>query len=138
MILSLVSVSMCTNSQNTALKQDDSKEYKPYLLIGTAYAYPDEDELIQGRDIVVECNSGQAQLKSDDENDECSSRQIRQLTDMQTQGGVYSICHFFNGTLILFNSRTHLCQLSITSDVAAVKFVGGPSLLVVSHALVKE
>ena len=116
---------MCTNSQNTSLKQDDSKEYKPYLLIGTAYAYPDEDEPTQGRVIVVECNSGQAQLKSEDENDECSSRLIRQITYMQTRGGVYSICPFFNGTVMLtVNSKTHLCQLSITSDVVALKFVG--------------
>ncbi len=36
-ILSLVSVSLCTNSQSMLLKQDESSDYKPYILIGTAY-----------------------------------------------------------------------------------------------------
>ena len=125
-ILSLVTVTLCTNPQSATQKQDDTKDYKPYLLIGTAYAYPDEDEPTQGRVIVVECNSGQGQLKSDNENDDACSRFIRQVTHMPTNGGVYSICPFYNGSVLLtVNSKTHLCQLSIDSDQnAELKFVG--------------
>lgn len=124
-ILSLVSVTLCADAHGSQ-KQDDTKEYKPYLLIGTAYAYPDEDEPTQGRLILVECSSDRAQLKSDDNNDADNSRYIRQVTHMPTRGGVYSICPFYHGTvLVTVNSKTHLCQLSVDRDQSAeLKFVG--------------
>ncbi|KAL3805655.1 hypothetical protein HJC23_005899 [Cyclotella cryptica] len=116
-ILSLVSVSLSTNSPRTPQRQDDAKDYKPYILIGTAYAYPDEDEPTQGRVLVVECKSGHAQLKSEDDAWDGDSRDVRQITQMPTRGGVYSICPFYNGTVLLtVNSKTHLCQLSMDND----------------------
>jgi len=125
-ILSLVTVSLCINSQNQLQKQDDTKDYKPFLLIGTAYAYPDEDEPTQGRVIVLECSSDHAQLKSDDEYDDSSKRTIRQIAHMPTRGGVYSICPFYNGSVLMtVNSKTHLCQLFIDSENnAELRFVG--------------
>jgi DNA damage-binding protein 1 len=124
----MISVSLCTTSHEASQKQDDVKEYKPYLLIGTAYAYPDEDEPTQGRVIVVECTTGHEHLKfkSDDQDVDGNSRLIRQITHMSTRGGVYSICPFYNGTVLLtVNSKTHLCQLSIDTDESAeLKFVG--------------
>jgi DNA damage-binding protein 1 len=121
-ILSVVSVSLCARSENA----DDAKENKPYILVGTAYAYPDEDEPTQGRVIVVECNNDHVQLKSDDENDIGSSRFIRQVTHMPTRGAVYCICPFYNGNVIVtVNSKTHLCELSIDNEQnAELKFVG--------------
>jgi DNA damage-binding protein 1 len=124
-ILTLVTVSLCTRSQNPE-KQDDAKDCKPYILIGTAYAYPDEDEPTQGRVIVVECNNDHVQLKSDDENDAGCSRFIRQVTHMPTRGAVYCICPFYNGTAIVtVNSKTHLCELfSDNEQNTELKFVG--------------
>lgn len=76
--------------------------------------------------LVVECNSGHAQLKSEDSDRDEDSRHVRHITQMPTRGGVYSICPFYNGTvLITVNSKTHLCQLSIDSDQnGELKFVG--------------
>lgn len=129
-ILSLVSVSLCTSSQTLTQSnsKQDTSEYKPYILIGTAYAYPDEDEPTQGRILVVECNSGEAEphLKSDDDMEDTYSRYVRHVTQMPTRGGVYSISPFYGGTVLAtVNSKTHLCRLSIGCDqIGELKFVG--------------
>ena len=62
MIIDVTSVYMCTSSSSSG------ENYKPFILIGTAYSYPDEDEPSQGRVLVVECNSGESgNLKSESE-----------------------------------------------------------------------
>ena len=109
MILDVTSVSLCTSSSSSG------ETYKPFILIGTAYSYPDEDEPSQGRVLVVECNSGESgNLKSDTEEDEMVTRCVRHVTQMPTRGGVYSITPFYGGTvMITVNSKTHLCKLNL-------------------------
>ena len=126
MILSLASVSLCVNSPESSQTNSTSVEYKPFILIGTAYAFPDEDEPTQGRVLVVECNSGDNEhLKSDSE-DDTLTRYVRHVTQMPTRGGVYSISPFHGGTvLITVNSKTHLCRLSMNmSQIGELAFVG--------------
>ncbi len=65
---------------------------KPYLLIGTAYALPDEDEPTRGRIIVISCSgagSGDANTSSS------GTRGVRQVTELQVRGAVYSMCQFY-------------------------------------------
>ena len=117
MVLDITSASLCTNSGDN---------YKPFILIGTAYSYPDEDEPSQGRVLVVECNSGESDnLKSDSE-DEVVTRYVRHVTQMPTRGGVYSITPFYGGTVMLtVNSKTHLCKLSLgNNEIGELKLVG--------------
>lgn len=120
MILDITSASLCTTSNSS------SESYKPFILIGTAYSYPDEDEPSQGRVLVVECNSGESgNLKSDSE-DEMVTRFVRHVTQMPTRGGVYSITPFYGGTvMITVNSKTHLCKLSLSdNEIGELKLVG--------------
>ena len=120
MILDVTSVSLCTSSNSSG------ESYKPFILIGTAYSYPDEDEPSQGRVLVVECNSGEsANLKSDSE-DEMVTRSVRHVTQMPTRGGVYSITPFYGGkVMITVNSKTHLCRLSLGDDgIGELKLAG--------------
>merc|ERR1719401_270107 len=63
MILSVESVSLGVNSQPSESKSPPSDalspvEHRPYVVVGTAYAFPDEDEPSKGRVIVVECSVG--------------------------------------------------------------------------------
>lgn len=120
MILDVTSVSMCTSSSSSG------ENYKPFILIGTAYSYPDEDEPSQGRVLVVECNSGESgNLKSESE-DEMVTRFVRHVTQMPTRGGVYSITPFYGGTvMITVNSKTHLCKLNLSdNEIGELTLVG--------------
>lgn len=117
MVLDITSASLCINA---------GSDNKPFILIGTAYSYPDEDEPSQGRVLVVECNSGESDnLKSDSE-DEMVTRYVRHVTQMPTRGGVYSITPFYGGTVMLtVNSKTHLCKLSLgDNEIGELKLVG--------------
>jgi len=116
MILSIESVSLSINSPPSESKSKPSDtaspiEYRPFIVMGTAYAYPDEDEPSQGRVIVVECNSGgTGNLKSDTEDQ--MLRHVRQVADLPLMGGIYSIAPFYGGNiLVTCNSKTVLCQL---------------------------
>ena len=78
-------------------------EAKPYLLIGTGYALPDEDEPTRGRIIVLSCFSGGT---------DGSSRGVRQVTELQVRGGVYSMCQFYDHKILAtVNTKTQVCQL---------------------------
>ncbi len=126
MILSLESVILSLYSPDSPPASSSPIEDKPYVLIGTAYAYPDEDEPTQGRVLVVECNSGHVgHLKSDNEDDNLT-RYVRHVTQMPTSGGVYSISPFYGGAvLITVNSKTHLCRLAMgKNEVGELSFVG--------------
>mmetsp|Transcript_3089 Transcript_3089/g.4239 ORF Transcript_3089/g.4239 Transcript_3089/m.4239 type:complete len:819 (+) Transcript_3089:274-2730(+) len=163
MILSMQSTRLCITDSDTTTtattatsgkseNEDGSttdKCFKPYLLIGTAYAYPDENEPTRGRILVIQCNNAESTggggAKSDGvhENNEGEQggkssggssslfRTARIITEMQTAGAVYSICPFYNGTiLVTVNSKTHLCQFtdgssgSVGGEVPELKFVG--------------
>jgi DNA damage-binding protein 1 len=112
--------------QNSLARYLASSRGSLTLLLSHSKAYPDEDEPTKGRVLVIECTSGHAQLKSDEENRDENSRFIKQITSMPTRGAVYSICPFYNGTVLLtVNSKTHLCQLSLDNDESGeLKFVG--------------
>ena len=120
-----MSVNSSSPPQSNSI-ENTNLEHKPFVLIGTAYAYPDEDEPTQGRVLVVECNSGDSRYLKSDSEDQLFSRSVRHVTQMPTRGGVYSISPFYGGTaLITVNSKTHLCRLSMSSSqVAQLKFVG--------------
>ncbi len=89
---------------------------KSYLLIGTAYALPDEDEPTRGRILVVSCSSEHNNETSATSN---GARGVRQVTEMQVRGAVYSMCQFYEGKILAaINSKTQICQL--TDDGAGV------------------
>mmetsp|Transcript_321 Transcript_321/g.632 ORF Transcript_321/g.632 Transcript_321/m.632 type:complete len:442 (+) Transcript_321:110-1435(+) len=120
MILSIESVSLSINSppseSDSKSKSRDSVsplDYRPFIVMGTAYAYPDEDEPSQGRVIVVECNSGATgNLKADTEEDQMLHRHVRQVADLPLMGGIYSTAPFYSGNiLVTCGSKTLLCQL---------------------------
>ncbi len=77
-------------------------EYKSVVIVGTAYALHDEDEPTKGRVMVFSC---------DDETDS-NQRMIKCVAELQVRGGVYSMCQFFDGKiLVTVNSKTQICQL---------------------------
>ena len=123
MVLSMVSVSLkvvkpCSSSDSKESTTDDtaeSEEYKPYLIVGTAYALHDEDEPTKGRILVLSCAPSA---------DDLSRRHIRTVTELQVRGGVYSTCQFYNGTLLVtVNSKTQLCQLVNEEGTGVEKLV---------------
>lgn len=113
------SVSEATNGKLTG-DMDSRDGYRPYLILGTGFGYPNEDEPSRGRIIVFQCTTG------------CSnnifSRRVKQVAEVQVRGGVFSLCPFYNGTILAsMNSKTRLCKLIATpenNDVLDLKIVG--------------
>jgi DNA damage-binding protein 1 len=108
MVLSMVSATMQVQKPSAVAAGDSmdtseaASEYKSFLIVGTAYALHDEDEPTKGRVMVLSC---------DDESDP-GQRSIKSVTELQVRGGVYSMCQFFDGKiLITVNSKTQMCQL---------------------------
>jgi len=125
MILSMVYANLTMTG--TGVKEDvktiDSKDdssndsvVKPYLLVGTAYALPDEDEPTRGRILLFSC----------DDDGNMNARAVRLVTELQVRGGVYSMCQFYNGLIVAtVNSKTHVVKL--TNDgggISKLNFVG--------------
>ena len=111
MILSMVSANLTMTGPGVVghttreSKEDSSCESdcKPYLLVGTAYALPDEDEPTLGRMLLFSC--------ADEPN--ATSRSVRLVTELQVRGGVYSMCQFYNGmVLATVNSKTQIVKLT--------------------------
>jgi DNA damage-binding protein 1 len=66
----------------------------------------DEDEPTKGRILVLSCQPEQ------EVGDPSRQRSIRTVTELQVRGGVYSMCQFYDGKLLVtVNSKTSLCQL---------------------------
>jgi DNA damage-binding protein 1 len=85
---------------------DSEMKMKSYLVVGTAYALHDEDEPTKGRILVYSCNP------EDNPAGGSSTRSVMQVTELQVRGGVYSMCQFFEGRiLVTVNSKTQLCQM---------------------------
>lgn len=106
-IQSLESVYLKITCDLNDTSKNDSAITQPFLLIGTAYCYPEEDEPTLGRIIVLKCSRGGDSL----------SRKAIQVASVQVKGGVFSISPFYNGTFLAsINSKTRLCKL-----------VGGPN-----------
>lgn len=106
-IQALESVHLKINVELNETSKNDQAATEPFLLIGTAYCYPEEDEPTLGRIIVLKCSRGNDAL----------SRKATQVASVQVKGGVFSISAFYDGTFLAsINSKTRLCKL-----------VGGPS-----------
>jgi len=108
MVLSIISATMAVYKSSAAESGErmdtsgDSIDYKAVVVIGTAYALHDEDEPTKGRIIV---------LSLDDESDR-NNRTIEIVAERPVTGGVYSMCQFYNGRiLVTVNSQTRMCQL---------------------------
>jgi DNA damage-binding protein 1 len=81
-------------------------------VLGTAFAYPDEDEPSHGRVLVVECSCGTYDTSKSDSHNRIT-RRVRQVADLPLMGGVYSIAPFYCGNLLITcGSDTIICQLS--------------------------
>ena len=137
MITSMAYVSLRVHSATSSSGSKDMKTdiqsgdgsgdaaYRNYLLVGTSYALPDEDEPTQGRILVITCgNDG-----SEDEAAATSSsaRAVRTITELQVRGGVYSMCQFYEGkAIVTVNCKTHICQLTDEGANGGMKlsFVG--------------
>lgn len=97
MVLSIIS---CELGENLI---GGSESAKPYIVVGTAYAYPEDDEPGRGRIIVFEC------IDFDESNGSLSSKPVRQVVEEHTNGGVYAMCSFkSNSLLATINSRIKL------------------------------
>ena len=132
----LLSINPPTDSARAKLNENSTPESRPYIVLGTAYGYPDEDEPSQGRVLVIECNNntGGGNLKSDteDEDDSQLLRQVRQVADLPLTGGIYSIAPFYGGNILVScGSNTIICQLSKSS--LSKEFGGNPGDLVLKH-----
>ena len=77
---------------------------------------------LQGRVIVVECNLGKSDGAENDNDDDDSSqalRVVREISELPMKGGIYSICPFYRGALLVTcGSKTVLCQLDASASVA--------------------
>jgi DNA damage-binding protein 1 len=99
--------------------------FRTYLLVGTALALPDEDEPTKGRIMVMSCGGGNG--NEEEAATSNNARAIRQITELQVRGGVYSLCQFYDGkVLAAVNSKTQICQLTDEGSAGGMKlsFVG--------------
>jgi DNA damage-binding protein 1 len=113
MILSLVCTHLKVTKEDFNLESTKAKDtadvdvqdsYNSYIVYGTGYAFPEDDEPSRGRIIVLECYK--------DRSSTLFSRKIRQVAELQVRGGVFSICPFFEGSILAsINSKTRLCRL---------------------------
>ena len=117
MILSIESVELVVHTppvSNKSRSTDNTAptEFRPFIAMGTAFAYPDEDEPSQGRVIIIECDCGSyGSLKSDSQDQ--TARRVRQVADLPLAGGIYSIAPFYGGNiLVTCGSDTIICQLA--------------------------
>lgn len=125
MILSMAYVSLKTppSAKDTADATSTGSSdlvFKPFLLVGTAYALPDEDEPTRGRILVYSCQADDAAGSSSN-----NPRAVRQITEFSAEGGVYSMCQFYEGKiLVTVNSRTHICQLVEDTGLLRLQYQG--------------
>ena len=97
------------DANGTAGDANVDGDFRTYLLVGTAYALPDEDEPTRGRIMVISCGGGDGIEEATSGN----SRAVRHVTELQVRGGVYSMSQFFDGkVLAAVNSKTQICQLT--------------------------
>ena len=83
--------------------------YCQFLVIGTGYGYPDEDEPSRGRIIILQCTM--------DRENNSFSRRVKEISEVQVKGGVFAICPFYDGSILAtINSKTRLCRLIGGSD----------------------
>ncbi len=109
MILSMVYVSLKVGSETS-----------PFLLVGTAYALPSEDEPTRGRILVYTCQPQENTTSASDD-----SRAIRPVAEFIASGAVYSLCQFYDGmALCTVGSKTMVCRLVKEAGLFRFEFVG--------------
>jgi DNA damage-binding protein 1 len=128
MILSVAYVSLAVPNIHETFGSDSILEssgsgqsgpIKQFLVVGTAYALPDEDMPTRGR-ILVFAFSG-----NDGNSNSHNKRSVRQVTEFPVHGGVYSICQFYDGTcLCTLNSKTMILQMVDDLGSLQLQFVG--------------
>jgi len=95
---------------------------RPYIIVGTAYAIPNEDEPSMGRLLVFETTNLVTNRSNDggemDSGGGTLNTTVRQITQLVTRGAVYSICPFLDGSILAtVNSRTNLYHLHDVDNV---------------------
>lgn len=136
MILSMTYASLRVHSSSATSSDADAGgnsrdgsgdgDFRTYLLVGTAYALPDEDEPTRGRIMVISCGGG-AGNEDEAAATSTNARAVRHVTELQVRGGVYSMSQFFDGkVLAAVNSKTQICQLTDEGNAGGMKlsFVG--------------
>ena len=125
MILSMAYVSLSvplSNKDSTDKPSSTNKDIvlRPFLLVGTAYAFPDEDEPTRGRILAYSCQPDDASTAAS-----FHERPIRQVAELSTEGGVYCMCQFYDGKiLVTVNSKTHVCQLVEEVGLLQLQYLG--------------
>ena len=115
MVLSIISCSLGGSSVG-----DIGDLVKPYVAVGTAYAYPEEDEPARGRILVFECHrSDEVEISTS-----ASFKPVRQISEEHTSGGVYSLCNFQGNSLYAtINSRLKLYVFKVLDGVGQLKAI---------------
>lgn len=129
MILSMVSAILTVGQGEASAGEGDGSKRRvsrPYIIIGTAYAYPDEDEPTKGRVLLIQCGgggSGDGNAAGDDtpmvdaaaeggSMPSALNRTVRIASELIMKGGVYSICPFYDGSILVTeNSKTRYCRV---------------------------
>jgi len=137
MILSMQSMCLKVNSPSEPTEEGKSQEStinqqgndnRFFLVVGTAYAYPDEDEPKKGRILLFQSSRNRDITGGNAEADDVNfPSNISQVAQIQVNGGVYSVCPFYNGSfLATVNSKTRICKLvdEGADDVIDIKLVG--------------
>jgi len=116
--MSMISTKMLITNDISGERKDTGQDlYQPFLVIGTAYGIPGEHEPSRGRIIVLKCTTGN--------NDNSLSRKVKQIAEVQVKGGVFSICPFYNGSILAtINSKTRMCKLVGEADMIDLKIIG--------------
>lgn len=135
-IEALESMQLSIADESNEHSESEAQVFHQFIVIGTAYSFPEEVEPSLGRIIILKCSRGGESL----------SRKSMKVTSVQVKGGVFSISEFFNGTfLATINSKTRLCKLvggKHENDPIDLKIVGaghhGHILSLVVHSLAKE
>lgn len=95
-----------------------AETHRRFLMVGTAYVLPDEDEPSRGKILVYSCEADGSSAGS-------TNRQVRPVTELFTQGAVYSICQFYQGmALCSVNTKTMMAKLVDDTGVPRLQFLG--------------
>jgi len=132
MMLSMISTSLrIKNSdityENVSFSGPQSKDYDQYnsfIVVGTAYCYPEEDEPTRGRILLIDCSTRKGDTSNISSSSSSLFRTVKMITELQTKGGVYSMCSFYDGALLVtVNSKTLLCEL-VNYNKPILEFAG--------------
>lgn len=120
-ILSMAYVSLRVPTTNDRVDSDGLASCKPFLVVGTGFGIADESEITRGRILLFSCEADDSATATSPG----GGRTVRQVTEMSTNGGVFSICQFFDGTILCaINSKTMLCRLHDDAGLIKLEFVG--------------